>query len=76
MCDVVELLEDPNCDVERTVEARAELRRVIDAACTLTEVEHRAVFGSAAGYAAIELGPVKQVDNGAQRGLAKLRRAA
>jgi RNA polymerase sporulation-specific sigma factor len=73
--ELAEQLPDP-IGLEQLLEAREELRRLLDAARALTELERRATLGLAGGYSYEELGgPPRRLDNAIQRGRSKLRAA-
>lgn len=84
-----EFLPDRLSDPARLAEGREQLRAIVDAAPSLTELEARAVFGQMAGFDYRELSGGREgtldtrgkprwrdLDNAMQRGRQKLRRAA
>lgn len=88
LVDVVGLLP-ARTGIEQLLEAREQLRALIAGAEQLSELERRAVFGTAAGYSCAELATrpstsvdrhgtprYREVDNATQRARAKLRPAA
>jgi RNA polymerase sporulation-specific sigma factor len=85
---IEEFLPDRLSDPARVAEGREQLRAIVAAAPSLTELEARAVFGQMAGFGYRELSGSggtldtrgkerwRDLDNAMQRGRKKLRRAA
>jgi RNA polymerase sporulation-specific sigma factor len=77
-----EAFGDPRADIVELLGLRAEVQRIFRGVSDLSELERRAVLGTAAGYSYAELegvgtaAEVKRIDNALQRGREKLRLAA